>query len=466
MCTIGEQLKAKGQLLPKGFLAGSKKSPIPKGKKKERKNGKACTKVATPTEEDTINCFSVDSEGLTRGLQIQFGEIIAVYVGDSENGGREWYVPVDWHNGPDLAEDVGEGAKLLRADVGLVKDVKRPFKTIVKASSENNYVLVFIRTGRQNVLKSSFLQCVKSFAGNPSRVISGTVCSRYEAVASLEQLWRFKEGDVVMICFFDGSIKLLSCNKGQVTMRSANEYGEKLFGIVSRLEEIESLTKGKVKSRDRGYHTAIDAGIRTGFLQGALKILEEAAENHDLRTKVVEHLLKRGYGDKDSLRRIFKILCVNDKVYENIAKMSESTKKEEIDNAVKMRDGAYHHAIDVASTIGWWEGVARLFQEARKKRDLRAGVFNHFRDKCLDDNARALVGDSLREAPGLDGVDFLKGIPRRSVSLSKSKAKRAEKSVIDRELREKMKGESGSKSKIFSNSKKVAKKARKVVQKK
>ena len=419
MCTIAEQLKEKGVNIDSILSAGK-----PVGKKETRGNGKHRPKVATPTES-TSNCFSVNHEELTEGIPMYFGNSIAVYVGDEENGGREWFIPFDRDNGPDLTEDTGNGANILRADIGLVKTNKgTSFKTLVKDNNNEKSVLVVIRTGRRNVLKSRFLQRVKMFAGNPLRVIGGTVCSRYGKVSSLEQLWLLREGDSVMICFFDGSIKLLSYNKkGQVVVNHGDkEHGEKLFRMVSRLEEIESLLEGGIKSRDRGYHTAIDTGLRTGFLQGALGILEEAAKKHDLRFKVVERLLKM-YTDSDegTLRRLFEILCTNDKVYKNLKVTTKANaEKEEIDNMVKMRDGAYHHAIDIASNIGWWEGVAELLMGARKSKDLRAGVFNHFRNECDDGKVKALVGDSLHEVPDIASVAFLAAIPSRKPRKHKS----------------------------------------------
>lgn len=478
MCTMREQLEAKGVDVGSIFLGGlptGDKIPtvsVPKGKKQKRgKSMEDTSKIIAPSAPaEPANCFSVDHESIKTGIPIEFGNSVAIYVGDTENDGKEWYLPIDRYRSPNLNKDVGKGAKLLRADVCLteIKGTKRFIKTIVKSSSENNSAMVLIRTGRSDILRSRFFQRVESFAGNPLRVIGGIVKSKKGAVSSFEQVWSLKEGDVVMVCFFDGSIKLLSYNKGQVSVSHVDDrHGKKLFGIVSRLEEIESLMEGEVKSRDRGYHAAIDAGLRTGFLQGTLDILEEVAQRHDLRVKVVEHLLKRGYDDEDSLRRIFKILCTNDKVYKNLKVQPKvNAEKEEIDNAVKMRDGAYHHAIDIAASIGWWDGVAELLMEARENNDLRAGVFNHFRNECSDGKLRALVGDSLHEAPGLGDIDFLKSVPRRTGNSSRPKAKKAEKSVKSQELRAKMEGISGGKPEISPNPKKAAKQARKAAQKK
>ena len=419
--TLAAMIKAKGGDDVLKHLMGSQKSvTIKKPRKAAAEKKKMSTKQTPRSATDrNANCFTVrPGDGIVEGIRVDNGSKLAVFVGDQERGGKVRSIQIDRNSSPKLVEaGAHDRKKVFCADVGSIElKGKNPLRVLTEVSSETDSALVCIHTGRENVVKSRFFQqTIKLDDTNSHCVISGDIMSRKGRVASVEELWLLKEGALIAICFYDGSVKLLSYDGSGVTMSDGKEYSEKMFRAVCDKEEVTALTTtvGKnsdaLRKRDCGYYRVIEAGIRTGFYAGAVDVVSAAVEKNDLRPKVKAHFLKHYRSREDVLPQLFSILCNEGRVGRRLSvKADEGADQEAINRVVRTHDGAYHKAIDIALDIGWWEGVAKLLVKARKDDDLRARVLTRFHEVCLDTEAKLRVGEHLHNAPNLENVTFLR----------------------------------------------------------
>ncbi len=422
--TLGDMLAMKG-INPSKITSLANKVKLAQKKAFEKKPKKKVSKT-NKTSSPKVNSFTVDSSGVNKGIEVLFGSQMAIYVGSRQNGGWEKSVLLDQKNPPKFKE-AGKVEMLYRGGVTSINTEDGRLFHSITGKPEKDTAITLIKTGRKAVVKSCIKQDVRFFGSGSARIVSGEIKSRTGGISSIEQLWLLEKDSSVIVFFYDGRVRLISYDGENVLIRNDKEATEKCFQVILNMEGVDlkvlsSCDYETIKKRDRVYYKVIDASRASCFEQGALKIFAEAVKKQDLRFNVLESLLKAYANNADALPQLFKILCDQSNVESRLATTAKNDSQEAVDKAVKACDSGLHKAMDIATKLNWWGGVADLLAKANKNGELRCGVFTRFSRECPDKGARLLVGDRL--IPGsLKDVSFLKKPETKSMSAKPKRKK-------------------------------------------